>query len=115
MKTELKQIIKELSEVIEEEKLNITHSELMDFAIRILNSQSINKQKFYPKQDYNKEIKNEFKDYPKTNTFTSKDELPTERQIKAMKRLNLTIPAGATKKEVWKIMKEFKEKNEERP
>lgn len=106
MKTELIEILNELEEVIKD-KYKLTDFEKMDIAVRIYNSQSINKQKqFYPKPYPKKEFRN---DFSKTSPLTSKDELPTESQLKEAKRLGLTIPAGSSKQDVWKIIKEFKE------
>jgi hypothetical protein len=97
MKTELKQIIIELEEVIKEVEYKLTDFEKIDIAVRIYNSQ---------------EIKNEFKDYSKTSPLTKKEEPPTQKQIDACKRKGITIPAGATKKEVWKIMNNKEKQNE---
>ena len=106
MKTELIKIINELKEALKETKLLVMPNDLLDSAIKIYLTDKIGEQKFYTKTNYSKELKNEFK----TNPLTSKEEPPTESQIKAMKRFGLTIPAGASKKELWKIIKEFKEK-----
>ena len=108
MKEEIIKIIKELKEVINDNdlKLNILDKDLLDSAIKIYLTEKIGEQKqFYPKQNYNKEIKNEFK-----NNYSSKDEPPTQKQIDGCKRRGITIPAGATKRELWKIMNEHKEK-----
>jgi hypothetical protein len=106
MKAELKQIINELREVLDDSRIYVTNETFLDAVLRIYNTEQINKQKkFYPKSEF----KNDFK--KETSTLTSKEESPTENQIKAMKRLNLTIPASSTKKEVWRIMKEHNDKN----
>jgi antitoxin component of RelBE/YafQ-DinJ toxin-antitoxin module len=97
MKAELKQIIKELSEVINEEKLNITHSELMDFAVRILNSQSINK-KSYPLKN---ELPNNLE--PKEN-----DGLATKQQIYFLKKAGIEVKEGLSKKDAFMKIKELK-------
>jgi hypothetical protein len=110
MKTELKQIIEELEEVIKD-KYKLTDFEKIDIAVRILNSQSINKNKFNNYKDkseneFNKFVNNQFKRQSefKNNSYTSKEEPPTQKQIDACKRKGITIPAGSSKKEVWKIM-----------
>ncbi len=123
MKEELKKIIEELHELINEKKLNILDKDLLEFALKIYITESINKQKiFYPKTYPNKVFPNQENKYIPSGTsnkpiklerqnaspLISKDELPTEKQIKAMNKLGLTIPAGATKKDVWKIMNERK-------
>ena len=106
MKTELKQIIRELSEVIVDERLNILDKDKLDFALKLYITESIGKQKqFYPKTNY---PKNEFRNDFKTSPLTKSEEKPTEAQIKACKKLNLPIPAGSSKKDVWKIMNENK-------
>lgn len=98
MKQELKNIIKELRELINESNLHLTDSELMDYALRIYNTNEINKfkniQKPYtrPKDSINPIPKNE-------------DE-PTKSQIWKLKNLNITIPAGLTKNEASKLIKE---------
>ena len=116
MKTELKQIIEELNEVILEKKLNILDKDLLDSAIKIYLTEKIGEQKqFYPKQPFNystttninKEIKNKFK-----NNYSPKDEPPTQKQIDGCKRRGITIPAGATKRELWKIMNEKEKQND---
>jgi hypothetical protein len=94
MKEELRLILKELSEVIEEEKLNITHSEIFDAALRIYLTQTINKNKTTP-------LKNELE--PKED-----DGLATPNQIYALKKAGKEIPKGLTRKEAWKILKELK-------
>jgi hypothetical protein len=90
MINELRQIIQELKQVIKEENLNITHSEILDISVRIMNTGVMNK----PKQFNN--LKNES---PKPDF-----EPPTQAQIKACKKLNITIPEGASKGDVWKLM-----------
>jgi hypothetical protein len=104
MKAELKQTIQELKEVINEEKLNILDKDLLEFALKLYITESINKSKDYPKtfNSFNKiagRVPN-----TRTNAYTSKEEPPTQKQIDACKRKGITIPAGATKKDVWKIM-----------
>ena len=100
MKTELKQIIDELSEVISEEKLNITHSELLDSAIRIYLTNTINKNKSTP-------LKNE--QSPK-EYLENTSGLATPQQIYALKKAGKTIPEGLTKKEAYLLIKSIKGK-----
>jgi hypothetical protein len=108
MKQELIQIIKELREVIDEAKLNITHSEIMDFALKIYITESINKQKQYPKSNY---VKNEFKNTnPNTNPLTSKDEPATNSQIWKLKQLGITPNAGLTKRGASQLIKQAESK-----
>jgi hypothetical protein len=99
MKTELKQIIKELSEVISEEKLNITHSELLDSAIRIYLTNTINKNKTTP-------LKNESpRDY-----LENTNGLATPQQIYVLKKAGKTIPDNLSKKEAYLLIKSIKGK-----
>jgi len=115
MKEELNKTIDELNEVIKEKGLQILDKDLLDFALKLYITDSINKQKQFttPKYIPKNEFRNDFKkEESKTNPLTSKEEQPTEAQIKACKKLNIIIPAGANKKEVWRIMKENKENNE---
>ena len=100
MKTELKQIIDKLSEGISEEKLNITHSELLDYAIRIYLTNTINKNKSIP-------LKNEQspRDY-----LEDTHGLATPNQIAFLKKQGKTIPEGLTKKEAYLLIKSIKGK-----
>jgi hypothetical protein len=115
MKEELIQIIEELEEVIKD-KYKLTDFEKIDISVRILNSQSINKNKFnnYPKNEFNGFVNNQLKKQSefKNNSYTSKEEPPTQKQIDACKRKGITIPAGASKKDVWKIMNSKEKQNE---
>ena len=106
MKAEVTQIIRELKEICSNEELsNILDKDILDFALKLYIANSINKQKNYTKQEYKR---NDFK--INNSGLTSKDELPTESQKKEMQRLGLVIPAGSSKKDVWRIIKEYKEK-----
>ena len=111
MKTELIKIITELEEIIEEKNLKLSDYEKLDISVRILNTNQINQKKpFFTKREDSPYSK---KEYPKTNSLTSQEEKPTESQLKEAKRLGLTIPAGSSKKDVWRLIKERKElKNE---
>jgi len=96
MKEELKQIIEELSEVIDEERLQILDRDLLDFALRLYNTQIINIK--FKSNKLNNELKP-----------SERDLKPTEAQIKACKKLRITIPKDSTKKDVWKLMNKKKE------
>jgi hypothetical protein len=114
MKEELNQTIDELNEVIKEKKLNILDKDLLDFALKLYITESINKQKqfypkTYPKNEFN--IKKDFpfikKDY--ANPLTKSEEPATEKQINLIKRYGKVIPAGLTKRKAMKIISNLKE------
>jgi hypothetical protein len=121
MKDELNQIIKELKEVLKENLIYVTNETFLDAVLRIYNTEQINKQKkFYPKNEFRKEFipsgtSNISKTLERQNnsTLTSKQEPPTKRQIEGCKRRGIIVPAGSSKQEVWRIMKEHKEKQNE--
>lgn len=96
MKEQLIKTINELKEVLSETKLSITHSELLDFAVRLCNTEQINKSK----NTYNnlsKKLNNELK-----------EPLATDKQVWALKRAKKTIPEGLTKKQAFEMIKELK-------
>jgi hypothetical protein len=139
MKTELKQIIQELKEVIKDENLNITHSELMDFSIRLYNGQKANDSKtkpYYQSKEFAdsqpasqnqinliKKLNNNV--VPEninikearilldklTNLSNEKpisDQLATDKQIYALKKLKVSFPADITKLEASKLINQYK-------
>jgi hypothetical protein len=101
MKEELKQIIQELKEVIIEEKINITDSELLDSSLRIYLTQTINKQKT------NNYLKNELSPQEKLEPKEN-DGLATKNQIYFLKKNGITIPFNLTKKRAFELIKELK-------
>lgn len=103
MKEELKKIIQELKEVTKDEKLNVLDKDLLEFSIRIMNTNviTINKPKFDNK------LKNELS--PKERLEPKDNEGPaTKNQIYFLKKNNITIPEGLTKKEAFNLIKEIK-------
>lgn len=120
MKEELTQTIKELKEVLDENKIYVTNETFLDAIIRLYNTNQINKQKqFYPKPYQRNEFRNDFTPSGTSNKprvferqsaspLTSKDELPTEKQIYAIKKSGREIPAGLTRKEASEIIKKIK-------
>lgn len=109
MKTELKQIINDLKEVIKETKINVRDEILFQEAVKIHLTKEIGNQKKsytpYPKRDFTK------KEYPKSNNsspYTSKEEPATDKQKYALKQAGMTIPAGLTKKKASEYIKEIK-------
>lgn len=102
MKTELIQIIDELNEVIKEKNLNITHSELLDSALRIYLTNSINKQKQFSKPTYSKPfVKNALE-----NEKPRDEQLATKNQLWRLKKENIPIPLGLTKQKASELIKE---------
>lgn len=103
MKTELIQIIDELNEVIKVKNLNITHSELLDSALRIYLTNSINKQKQSSRPPtYSKPfVKNALE-----NEKTANEQLATKNQLWRLKKENIPIPLGLTKKRASELIKE---------
>lgn len=108
MKEELNKIIKELKEVLTENKLNITNSELLDLSLRIYITESIGKQKqFYPKP-------NPYpcpSSTPKLNNKLEpkeKDGLATPQQIYALKKAGIDVKDNISKKEAFNLIKELK-------
>lgn len=103
MKTELIQIIDELNEVIKVKNLNITHSELLDSALRIYLTNSINKQKQSSRPPtYSKPfVKNALE-----NEKPANEQLATKNQLWRLKKENIPIPLGLTKKRASELIKE---------
>jgi hypothetical protein len=111
MKEELNKTIDELNEVIKEKQLQILDKDLLDLAIKLYITDSINKQKqFYPDKEFNKFLNGQGKQITNELNNEKKIEQPTDKQIKACKKLNLIIPEGSSKQDVWKLMKENKER-----
>jgi hypothetical protein len=103
MKEQLNEIINDLREVCEEQNLKLSDSELMDFSTRILNTNKINKYKELPKKQfipYKKET---------SNPLTKGQEPATDKQKYALEQLGKQVPAGLTKLEAIKMIKELKE------
>jgi hypothetical protein len=102
MKEELKEIIKELKEVVIEEKLNILDKDLLEFSIRIMNTNiiTINKP--------NNKLKNEQspREYLEN---TGGNELATKNQISFLIKQGKPVPKGITKKEAYLLIKGIKE------
>lgn len=105
MKEELKKIINELKEIVIEEKLNILDKDLLEFSIRIMNTNiiTINKPKF------NNKLRNEQspREYLEN---AGGNELATKNQIYALKKAGKEIKEGLTKKEAFLLIKNIKEK-----
>lgn len=85
----LKEIIKELKQVINDSELRITDSELLDCAVRIYNSRSINK--------YKQEI---------TETKKSIGNKPTDAQVRLLKKLKIENIENLSKQEAIKLIDE---------
>ena len=99
MKEELKEIIKEMKEVINDEKLNILDKDLLEFSIRIMNTNIITIKNL-------KKLKNELS----PRKFRKKGEIISNNQIYALKKAGLEIKEGLTKKEAYLLIKGIKEK-----
>jgi hypothetical protein len=102
MKDELRQIIKELKEVLDEARIYVTNETMLDAILRIYNTNQINNQKkfkFFNVLDKTKEeIDNEKREEP-----------ATEKQINLIRRYKTIIPIGLTKREAMKIISKIKE------
>ena len=103
MKEELKKIIKEMKEVINDEKLNILDKDLLEFSIRIMNTNFIT---FNSKKNI---LKNEQSPQEYLENTGGK-ELATKNQIYALKKAGKEIKEGLTKKEAFLLIKNIKEK-----
>ena len=103
MKEELKEIIKEMKEVINDEKLNILDKDLLEFSIRIMNTNFIT---FNSKKNI---LKNEQSPQEYLENTGGK-ELATKNQIYALKKAGKEIKEGLTKKEAFLLIKNIKEK-----
>ncbi len=104
MKEELKEIIKEMKEVINDEKLNILDKDLLEFSIRIMNTNIIT---------INNSRKNLLKNELSPREYlenTGGNELATKNQIYALKKAGIEIKEGLTKKEAFLLIKNIKEK-----
>lgn len=104
MKEELKEIIKEMKEVINDEKLNILDKDLLEFSIRIMNTNIIT---------INNSRRNLLKNELSPQEYlenTGGNELATKNQIYALKKAGLEIKEGLTKKEAYLLIKGIKEK-----
>lgn len=104
MKEELKEIIKEMKEVINDEKLNILDKDLLEFSIRIMNTNIIT---------INNSRKNLLKNELSPREYLENaggSELATKNQIYALKKAGLEIKEGLTKKEAYLLIKGIKEK-----
>lgn len=103
MKTEITQIIKDLKEVISEEKLNILDKDILDSALRIYLTNSINKQKQSSRPPtYSKPfVKNALE-----NEKPANEQLATKNQLWRLKKENIPIPLGLTKKRASELIKE---------
>lgn len=104
MKEELKEIIKEMKEVINDEKLNILDKDLLEFSIRIMNTNIIT---------INNSRKNLLKNELSPREYlenTGGNELATKNQIYALKKAGLEIKEGLTKKEAYLLIKGIKER-----
>jgi hypothetical protein len=87
-KDKLKEIVKLIQEVNKELELKIKDSELLDFSIRVYNSENI-------KQEINP------------------NEKPTDKQLSILKKSNIIIPDGLTRNEASILVGEiFKNKKE---
>ena len=101
MKETLKQIINELKEVVIEEKLNITDSELIDLSLRIYITQSINKSK-------SNLLKNELS--PKERLIPQENEgLATPNQKAFLRKQKIMFKEDLTKKEAYLLIKGIKD------
>lgn len=103
MKEELKEIIKEMKEVINDEKLNILDKDLLEFSIRIMNTNIITINK--PNKLRNEQSPQEYLEN------TGGKELATKNQISFLIKQGTPVPKGLTKKEAWALIN--KKKKEE--
>lgn len=103
MKEELKEIIKEMKEVINDEKLNILDKDLLEFSIRIMNTNFIT---FNSKKNI---LKNEQSPQEYLENTGGK-ELATKNQISFLIKQGTPVPKGLTKKEAYLLIKGIKER-----
>lgn len=101
MKQELKNIIQELKEIVIEEKLNILDKDLLEFSIRIMNTNSITINK--PNKLRNEQSPQEYLEN------TGGGELATKNQISFLIKSGIPVPKGITKKEAFLLIKKQKE------
>ena len=106
MKEELKEIIKEMKEVINDEKLNILDKDLLEFSIRIMNTNFIT---FNSKKNI---LKNEQSPQEYLENTGGK-ELATKNQISFLIKQGTPVPKGLTKKEAWELINKKKKKENE--
>ena len=98
----LKNIIKELKKLREEENLNFSDGELIDNSVRIFNTQFIQE---------NKSQKTPYKpQYPIKDQNTN--ELATEAQISYLKKNKINFNKDTTKKQAFLLIKKDKEDKE---
>jgi len=102
MKEELKEIIKEMKEVINDEKLNILDKDLLEFSIRIMNTNFIT-------FNYKKNILKNEQSPREYLENTGGKELATKNQISFLIKQG-TVPKGITKKEAYLLIKGIKER-----
>lgn len=102
MKQELKNIIKELKEIVIEEKLNILDKDLLEFSIRIMNTNIITINK--PNKLKNEQSPREYLEN------TGGNELATKNQISFLIKQGTPVPKGLTKKEAYLLIKGIKER-----
>ena len=111
MKEELKNIIKELKEVLKEEQIKISDFELMDFCLRVYLTNEINKNKkvtieetgkvFFGKKKEESKLRNELEP-------TETDNLATPNQLAFLRKQKKEIPEGLTKREAYLLIKGIK-------
>jgi len=104
MKEELKEIIKEMKEVINDEKLNILDKDLLEFSIRIMNTNIIT---------INNSRRNLLKNELSPQEYlenTGGKELATKNQISFLIKQGTPVPKGLTKKEAYLLIKGIKER-----
>lgn len=102
MKEKLIQIINELIEAIKDSNIDTVREEIVfQEAIRIYNTQQINMKKSYQKNYYSKE--------KTTSPYNFKEDPATDKQKYAIKQAGKQIPAGLTKIEASRIIKQIKD------
>ena len=104
MKEELKEIIKEMKEVINDEKLNILDKDLLEFSIRIMNTNFITSNNSKRNLLKNEQSPQEYLEN------TGGKELATKNQISFLIKQGTPVPKGLTKKEAFLLIKNIKEK-----
>ena len=93
-KDKLKEIVKLISEIVNELNLEVPDKDTLDFAIRIYNSESIN-------------VSKEFHKPFTTFKESDKSDKPSQKQIDILIKNKIKIPADMTKKEASILIKEL--------
>jgi hypothetical protein len=113
MKEELNAIIDEMKEVLEKAGFHLSDFEIMDLALRLYNTEQINKSRDYPAQfnSFQKSQGREPFTKPKdklTNEEKTDEDLATSKQKYFLEKNNVAVPEGLTKKKASEFIKKIK-------